>query len=130
MVLFKREGATSISVYLPGSQYWYDIKTRAVHTGGNHYKLDVSDESLPAFQKGGTIIPRKDISSSTTEIDDYHCLRNFLKSRDRLKLYDSGHRFEHIQFLLVLLRAIQNILFLTCSHPENRTLNSMPETPK
>ncbi|KAH9308324.1 hypothetical protein KI387_036235, partial [Taxus chinensis] len=54
------EGATSVSVYLPGSQYWYDLRTGAVYTGGEHYKLDVSDESIPAFQQGGTIVPRKD----------------------------------------------------------------------
>lgn len=54
------EGATSVTVYLPGSQYWYDLRTGAVYTGGEHYKLGVSDESIPAFQRGGTIIPRKD----------------------------------------------------------------------
>ncbi|XP_020592790.1 BEACH domain-containing protein C2-like isoform X2 [Phalaenopsis equestris] len=60
-----------------------------------------------------------------------------------LKLFDSGHRFEHVQLLLVLLRslpyasrafqvrALQDLLFLACSNPENRNcLTSMEEWPE
>ncbi|BBN15012.1 hypothetical protein MPTK1_6g16270 [Marchantia polymorpha subsp. ruderalis] len=66
-----------------------------------------------------------------------------LASQDRLMLYDSGHRFEHVDLLLVLLqslpfasptlqhRALQDILFLGCIHPENRSiLTAMPEWPE
>lgn len=62
---------------------------------------------------------------------------------DGLNFYDSGHRFEHSQLLLVLLRslpyasnclqsrALQDLLFLACSHPENRSrLTSMEEWPE
>ncbi|KAF9613959.1 hypothetical protein IFM89_014024 [Coptis chinensis] len=62
---------------------------------------------------------------------------------DGLNIYDHGHRFEHVQLLLVLLRslpyasrtfqirAIQDLLFLACSHPENRgRLTSMEEWPE
>ncbi|KAG0583972.1 hypothetical protein KC19_3G176400 [Ceratodon purpureus] len=65
-----------------------------------------------------------------------------VSSEDRLALYDVGHRFEHVQLLLVLLhslpsaprqiqlRALQDILLLACTHPENRTLlTTMPEWP-
>ncbi|XP_039138375.1 LOW QUALITY PROTEIN: BEACH domain-containing protein C2-like [Dioscorea cayenensis subsp. rotundata] len=67
---------------------------------------------------------------------------NVSSNDDGLNLYDSGHRFEHIQLLLVLLRslpyasrafqnrAIQDLLFLACSHPENRScLTGMEEWP-
>ncbi|XP_072959658.1 BEACH domain-containing protein C2 isoform X2 [Typha angustifolia] len=59
---------------------------------------------------------------------------NVSSADDGLNLYDSGHRFEHIQFLVVLLRslpyasrtfqarAMQDLLFLACSHPENRSI--------
>ncbi|KAG0502918.1 hypothetical protein HPP92_002990 [Vanilla planifolia] len=60
-----------------------------------------------------------------------------------LKLYDSSHRFEHVQLLLVLLRslpfasrafqvrALQDLLFLACSNPENRNcLIFMEEWPE
>ncbi|XP_062222527.1 BEACH domain-containing protein C2-like isoform X2 [Phragmites australis] len=56
-------------------------------------------------------------------------------SNDNLKnLYDSGCRFKHIPLLLVLLRslpyasrafqvrAIQDLLYLVCSHPKNRSM--------
>ncbi|XP_027353371.1 BEACH domain-containing protein C2 [Abrus precatorius] len=62
---------------------------------------------------------------------------------DGLNFYDSGHRFEHSQLLLVLLRslpfaprplqsrALQDLLFLACSHPENRSsLTNMEEWPE
>ncbi|KAK1266110.1 hypothetical protein QJS04_geneDACA000442 [Acorus gramineus] len=68
---------------------------------------------------------------------------NASSTDDGLNIYDSGHRFEHIQLLLVLLRslphasrafqvrAIQDLLFLACSHPENRSsLTSMEEWPE
>lgn len=62
---------------------------------------------------------------------------------DGLNFYDSGHRFEHSQLLLVLLhslpfaprslqsRALQDLLFLACSHPENRnSMINMEEWPE
>ncbi|XP_077235133.1 WD-40 repeat family protein / beige-like protein [Tasmannia lanceolata] len=68
---------------------------------------------------------------------------NASSTDDGLNLYDSGHRFEHFQLLLVLLRslpfasrafqmrAIQDLLFLACSHPENRSsLTCMEEWPE
>ncbi|XVF79928.1 hypothetical protein PTKIN_Ptkin15bG0029600 [Pterospermum kingtungense] len=68
---------------------------------------------------------------------------NASSTDDGLNLYDSGHRFEHLQLLLVLLhslpyasrafqsRALQDLLFLACSHPENRScLTKMEEWPQ
>nr|XP_027192624.1 BEACH domain-containing protein C2-like isoform X2 [Cicer arietinum] len=68
---------------------------------------------------------------------------NASSTENGLNLYDSGHRFEHLQILLVLLRslpfaprplqsrALQDLLFLTCSHPENRgRLTNMEEWPE
>ncbi|XP_012083537.1 BEACH domain-containing protein C2 isoform X2 [Jatropha curcas] len=68
---------------------------------------------------------------------------NASSAEDGLNFYDSGHRFEHSQLLLVLLRslpyasralqsrALQDLLFLACSHPENRNnLTKMEEWPE
>ncbi|XP_010559117.1 PREDICTED: BEACH domain-containing protein C2-like [Tarenaya hassleriana] len=68
---------------------------------------------------------------------------NASSTEDGLNFYDSGHRFEHAQLLLVLLRslpfacralqsrALQDLLFLACSHPENRnSLTTMEEWPE
>ncbi|KAK6285550.1 hypothetical protein POUND7_011729 [Theobroma cacao] len=68
---------------------------------------------------------------------------NASSTEDGLNFYDSGHRFEHLQLLLVLLRslpcasrafqsrALQDLLILACSHPENRSsLTKMEEWPE
>ncbi|KAK3036326.1 hypothetical protein RJ639_031733 [Escallonia herrerae] len=68
---------------------------------------------------------------------------NASSTDDGLNFYDSGHRFEHSQLLLVLLRslpyaskslqsrALQDLLFLACSHQENRSsLTQMEEWPE
>ncbi|XP_028791066.1 BEACH domain-containing protein C2-like [Neltuma alba] len=68
---------------------------------------------------------------------------NASSMEDGLNFYDSGHRFEHSQLLLVLLRslphaprplqcrALQDLLFLACSHQENRSsLTNMEEWPE
>ncbi|GAB4844399.1 BEACH domain-containing protein C2 [Ancistrocladus abbreviatus] len=68
---------------------------------------------------------------------------NATSTDDGLNLYDSGHRFEHLQLLLVLLRSLpfasgrmqkrvlQDLLFLACSRPENRSiLTNMEEWPE
>ncbi|CAI9764808.1 unnamed protein product [Fraxinus pennsylvanica] len=68
---------------------------------------------------------------------------NMSSTDEGLYLYDSRHRFEHLQLLLVLLRslsyassalqsrALQDLLILACSHPENRSsLTKMDEWPE
>lgn len=54
------KGSTQVNVYFPGSTLWYDY--------WSHEKLDVSGsmnyaapyDKIPVFQRGGTIIPRRD----------------------------------------------------------------------
>ncbi|KAK1618689.1 hypothetical protein QYE76_024206 [Lolium multiflorum] len=68
---------------------------------------------------------------------------NISSGNDNVNFHDSGYHFEHIPLLLVLLRslpyasrafqarAIQDLLFLVCSHPENRsTMTSIAEWPE
>lgn len=54
------ERAKHASVYLPGKQSWYDLRTGTVYKGGVTHKLEVTEESIPAFQRAGTILTRKD----------------------------------------------------------------------
>ncbi|WCJ37763.1 Neutral alpha-glucosidase AB [Euphorbia peplus] len=70
------ENAKHASVYLPGKEVWYDLRTGTAFKGGKTHKLDVSEESVPAFQKAGTIIPRKDRyrRSSTQMVNDPYTL--------------------------------------------------------
>ncbi|XAR54112.1 hypothetical protein NMG60_11029121 [Bertholletia excelsa] len=68
---------------------------------------------------------------------------NVTSTEEGLNFYDSGHRFEHLELLLVILhslphapkafqiRAMQDLLILACSHPENRnTITTMEEWPE
>ncbi|KAK4741294.1 hypothetical protein SAY87_024882 [Trapa incisa] len=68
---------------------------------------------------------------------------NASSTDNELNFYDPSHRFEHLQLLLVLLRSLpyasralqsrvlQDLLLLTCSHPENRdSLTKMEEWPE
>ncbi|KAK9096126.1 hypothetical protein Sjap_021623 [Stephania japonica] len=92
-------GAKHASVYLPGGQSWYDMKTGVVYKGGVAHKLGVSDDSIPAFQKAGTIIPRKDRfrRSSTQMVNDPYTLVIALDSSLEAEgeLYvDDGKSFE------------------------------------
>lgn len=61
-------------MYLPGGQSWYDMRTGTAYKGGVTRTIEVSEEGIPAFQRAGTIIPRKDRfrrSSRQMENDPY-----------------------------------------------------------
>ncbi|CAH9070990.1 unnamed protein product [Cuscuta epithymum] len=68
------EKAKHVSVYLPGDESWYDIRSGTAYKGGLTHKLEALEETIPAFQRAGTIIPRKDRfrrSSTQMENDPY-----------------------------------------------------------
>lgn len=92
------ERAKHISVYLPGKESWYDLRTGAVYKGGMTHKLEVTEETVPAFQRAGTIIPRKDRfrRSSTQMVNDPYTLVIALNSSQKAEgeLYiDDGRSF-------------------------------------
>jgi len=68
--------AKHASVYLPGKESWYDLRTGTVYKGGVTHKLQVTEESIPAFQRAGTIVARKDRfrRSSTQMANDPYTL--------------------------------------------------------
>ncbi|KAJ8618783.1 hypothetical protein MRB53_014969 [Persea americana] len=70
------EGVKSTTVYLPEGQSWYDLRNGAAYRGGVSHKLEVTQESIPAFQKAGTIVPRKDRfrRGSTQMVNDPYTL--------------------------------------------------------
>ncbi|KAL0343238.1 UNVERIFIED_CONTAM: putative glucan 1,3-alpha-glucosidase [Sesamum angustifolium] len=91
--------AKHVSVYLPGDQSWYDMKTGTAYKGGATYKLDASDDSIPAFQRAGTIIPRKDRfrrSSTQMENDPYTLViaLNSSKAAEGELYIDDGKSFQ------------------------------------
>ncbi|GAB4835531.1 Probable glucan 1,3-alpha-glucosidase [Ancistrocladus abbreviatus] len=93
------ERAKHASVYLPGKESWYDLRSGTTCKGGRNHKLEVSEESIPAFQRAGTIIPRKDRyrRSSTQMANDPYTLVIALNSSQGAEgeLYiDDGRSFE------------------------------------
>uniref|UniRef100_A0A5B6ZEN6 Probable glucan 1,3-alpha-glucosidase n=1 Tax=Davidia involucrata TaxID=16924 RepID=A0A5B6ZEN6_DAVIN len=93
------ERAKRVSVYLPGGQSWYDLRTGTVYKGGATHKLEASEESVPSFQRAGTIIPRKDRfrRSSTQMVNDPYTLviaLNTSQAAEGVLYIDDGESFE------------------------------------
>ncbi|KAL6633830.1 hypothetical protein ACP70R_026501 [Stipagrostis hirtigluma subsp. patula] len=98
---------------------------------------------LFALQKAFQAAPRRLMTRNVYRAL-FSSVINVSASNDNPKsLYDSGCRFKHTPLLLVLLRslpyasrafqarAIQDLLYLVCSHPENRsTMTSLGEWPE
>ncbi|XP_077062822.1 neutral alpha-glucosidase AB isoform X1 [Siphateles boraxobius] len=69
------EGASGVTAFLPGKgEVWYDVHTFQKHDGDQSLYIPVTISSIPVFQRGGSIICRKDRvrrSSSCMENDPY-----------------------------------------------------------
>ncbi|MCO5584511.1 hypothetical protein L7F22_038439 [Adiantum nelumboides] len=93
------EGATSESVYLPSQGPWYELKTGTAFLGGDYVKIPVTMNAIPVFQRGGTIIPRRERprrSSSQTLNDPYTlvvALDDMLEAEGELYI-DDGKSFD------------------------------------
>ncbi|CAL5069309.1 unnamed protein product [Urochloa decumbens] len=109
---------------------------------GNPMSEDRVSLLLFALQKVFQAAPRR-LMTANVYMALISAAINVSSVDESLNLYDSGHRFEHIQLLLLLLRslpyasrafqarAIQDLLFLACSHPDNRTtMTSIAEWPE
>ncbi|KAL2928160.1 putative glucan 1 3-alpha-glucosidase [Bienertia sinuspersici] len=100
------EQTKDASVYLPGDQSWYDMRTGTAYKGGVTYKLEVSDDGIPAFQRAGTIIPRKDRyrRSSTQMVNDPFtlviALNNSQSAEGELYVDDGkSYEFQHDAYI-------------------------------
>ena len=54
-----QKGSTSQSVFFPGTAPWYDVLDGASFDGGTEATVDAPLDKIPAFQRGGSIIPRQ-----------------------------------------------------------------------
>ncbi|KAG9445126.1 hypothetical protein H6P81_016466 [Aristolochia fimbriata] len=130
-------GATSVSPRAPSSF----LSNGLLEEGSTMFSDKVS-LLLFALQKAFQAAPQR-LMTGNVYMALLGATINSSSTDDGLNLYDSGHRFEHVQLLLVLLRslpyapgafqmrAIQDLLFLACSHPENRSsLTCMEEWPE
>ncbi|XP_059651515.1 BEACH domain-containing protein C2 [Cornus florida] len=127
---------------------------------GSHAPLDLTSNLLGLLEGGGTMFDDKvslllfalqkafqaapnRLMTSNVYTALLGAAINASSTDDGLNFYDSGLHFEYLKLLLVLLRslpyapralqsrAIQDLLFLACSHPENRSsLIKMEEWPE
>ncbi|XP_038066335.1 neutral alpha-glucosidase AB-like isoform X2 [Patiria miniata] len=94
------KGATSVSVYFPGQDMvWYDVNTVQKYTGASTQSVYVNLEKIPVYQRGGTIIPRKERvrRCSALGLDDPYTLIVALDTKQQAsgQLYmDDGHSFD------------------------------------
>uniref|UniRef100_A0A8C7ULH1 Neutral alpha-glucosidase AB n=1 Tax=Oncorhynchus mykiss TaxID=8022 RepID=A0A8C7ULH1_ONCMY len=93
--------SSGVTAYLPGNgEVWYDVHTFQRHDGAQNLSIPVTMSSIPVFQRGGSIICRKNRvrrSSSCMENDPY-TLYVALDSQGNAEgeIYiDDGHTFKH-----------------------------------
>jgi len=55
-----KSGETKVTVYFPGSELWYDIWTGEKYDVHGEVNVVAPYDKIPVFQKGGTIIPRRE----------------------------------------------------------------------
>ncbi|GMI98099.1 glucosidase 2 alpha, PRIORITY IN SWEET LIFE 5, RADIAL SWELLING 3 [Hibiscus trionum] len=121
--------AKHASVYLPGKESWYDLRTGTTYKGGKTHKLEVSEESIPAFQRAGTIVPRKDRlrRSSTQMMHDPFTLVIALNSSQEAEgeLYlDDGKSFDFKHGAYIHRRFVFSNGHLTSSNMASSTLGN------
>uniref|UniRef100_A0A8C2GTI5 Glucosidase, alpha; neutral C n=1 Tax=Cyprinus carpio TaxID=7962 RepID=A0A8C2GTI5_CYPCA len=102
-------GVTEVKVLLPGSdELWYDTNMAAVHNGARTLDLPVTLNTVPVFQRGGTVVPRRaGCGSSTADLQQHPItLTVALDSKgnaDGFLYLDDGHSFSYrdqMQFCL------------------------------
>uniref|UniRef100_A0A4W4HD97 Glycoside hydrolase family 31 N-terminal domain-containing protein n=1 Tax=Electrophorus electricus TaxID=8005 RepID=A0A4W4HD97_ELEEL len=93
------EGARGLTAYLPGhGEVWYDVHTFQKHNGAQNLYIPVTMSSIPVFQRGGSIIPRKlrvRRSSACMENDPYtlYVALNPQRAAEGELYIDDGHTF-------------------------------------
>ncbi|XP_070577600.1 neutral alpha-glucosidase AB-like isoform X2 [Ptychodera flava] len=111
-------GTYSAKVYFPGeNQPWYDVMNCMIYTGKRYTGVSAPLSKIPVFQRGGTIVPRKERvrrSSSLMQDDPYTLVVAVGKDGNaRGDLYmDDGHSFDYKEgkYLLVEFEYSQNKL--------------------
>ncbi|KAG9688544.1 putative alpha glucosidase II, alpha subunit, partial [Aureobasidium melanogenum] len=55
-----KEGATSVDIYLPDGEKYFDYSDYTSYSGPGHVKVEAPLEKIPLLMRGGHIIPRRD----------------------------------------------------------------------
>ncbi|CAJ0961592.1 unnamed protein product [Ranitomeya imitator] len=95
--------ARGVQIYLPGTgEVWYDVHTYQQYKSPQKFYQSVTMSSIPVFQRGGSIIPRKDRARRSSDCmqDDPFTLYVALNLQGEAQgeLYlDDGHSFNYQQ---------------------------------
>ncbi|XP_029426119.1 neutral alpha-glucosidase C isoform X2 [Nannospalax galili] len=116
--------AAMVDVFLPGpNEIWYDSKTFAHWKGGCTVKIPVALDTIPVFQRGGSVVPIKTTVGKSTGwmADSPYGLHIALSTKDSAvgELYlDDGHSFQYLhqkQFLHRKLSFSSSVLINRCA---------------
>ncbi|XP_018420919.1 PREDICTED: neutral alpha-glucosidase AB isoform X1 [Nanorana parkeri] len=95
--------AREVQIYLPGvGEVWYDVRNYRSYKAPQTFFLPVTSSSIPVYQRGGSIIPRKDRprrSSYCMESDPFTLYVALdLQGEAQGELFlDDGHSFNYQQ---------------------------------
>jgi len=144
-------GATSVNVYFPGtaSNIWYDVKTgQSVSQGGSTLAINVGLDSIPVYQRSGTIVPYRNRirrASSLMKNDPFTLVvaSDSITGSASGSLYlDDGETFDYKrgQFLLRSFSLVNGLfksesadnegVFVTSAWIEKITVLGQPSAPK
>uniref|UniRef100_A0A673A716 Glucosidase, alpha; neutral C n=1 Tax=Sphaeramia orbicularis TaxID=375764 RepID=A0A673A716_9TELE len=114
-------GASEVQVFLPGcGEVWYDVQSAVAFKGGRTLFLPVTLDTVPVFQRGGSIICRSTGSGSCTA-DLCHFPLTItvalnLQGVAEGELYlDDGHSFSYRDTKAFSLRRFITLFVLFCS---------------
>ncbi|KAM4722522.1 neutral alpha-glucosidase AB isoform 4-T4 [Rhinophrynus dorsalis] len=95
--------ARGVQIYLPGvGEVWYDVHTHQRYEAPQTFYLPVTSSSIPVYQRGGSIIPRKNRlrrSSDCMRDDPFTLYVALNKEGEALGdlFLDDGHSFNYEQ---------------------------------
>ncbi|XP_030643249.1 neutral alpha-glucosidase C [Chanos chanos] len=94
-------GVKEVTVLLPGpDELWYDVCTSEVYKGGRSLSVPVTLDTVPMFQRGGTVVFRRaGCGSSTADLQQYPFILTVALdnkgSAEGLLYLDDGHSFSY-----------------------------------
>lgn len=98
----QEKGQTSVEVYFPGNSTtaWIHVQNKHVYSGGHSHSIEADINSIPIFQKSGTIVPKRERMrrSALLAIQDPLSLDIFLDNTGSAEgtLYlDDGQSFDY-----------------------------------
>ncbi|XP_074222053.1 neutral alpha-glucosidase C isoform X2 [Camelus bactrianus] len=121
--------ATVVDVFLPGSnEVWFDSKTFSHWKGACTVKIPVSLDTIPVFQRGGSVVPIKTTIGKSTGCmtDSPYGLRVALSTKGSAvgEVYlDDGHSFQYLhqkQFLHRKFSFSSGVLINSCADERGR----------